>query len=217
MMLHCQDFLWMTFWVVILYDCEGVMAMARKTVEKYLGDSRAKAQAQQRQDWDVELAAKDNRRDWDRVHDTRQRKFLVAFAHTGVIQRACEYAEVPRNMYYRWMEHDQDFVFTFRETQAEAVERLEDECRRRAENGIVKVTPIYFQGRKVGERVERVYSDLLLMFLLKALKPEKYREKFEAISPDEAMQLAEASLTDEQLSRIREAVLGSGSDNADSA
>ena len=50
------------------------------------------------------------------------------------------------------------------------VEDMEQEARRRAVYGVL--VPIYWQGDVIG--TERRYSDALLMFLLKAERPEKY-------------------------------------------
>jgi hypothetical protein len=50
---------------------------------------------------------------------------------------------------------------------------LEEEADRRAVKGVKK--PIYYKGKRIG--VQSTYSDLLLIFRLKALRPEKYRER----------------------------------------
>lgn len=55
------------------------------------------------------------------------------------------------------------------------VEWCEKEVSRRAFRGVIR--DIYYQGVKVGE--EKVYSDTLAMFRLKALAPEKYRERYD--------------------------------------
>jgi hypothetical protein len=54
-------------------------------------------------------------------------------------------------------------------------DQLEQEARRRAHDGVRK--PVYQGGKRVGYIQE--YSDTLLIFLLKGLRPEKYRERFE--------------------------------------
>lgn len=53
-----------------------------------------------------------------------------------------------------------------------AVERMENEARRRAVEGTLR--PVFHGGAQVGE--VREYSDTLLIFLLKAHDP-KYRDK----------------------------------------
>lgn len=42
--------------------------------------------------------------------------------------------------------------------------------------------PVYYQGRSVG-RVKR-YSDVLLIFLLKGIRPDVYRERYEHTGAD---------------------------------
>jgi hypothetical protein len=49
---------------------------------------------------------------------------------------------------------------------------LEDEANRRAREGVER--PVYQGGKFVG--AIREFSDTLLIFLLKGLKPEKFRE-----------------------------------------
>lgn len=55
----------------------------------------------------------------------------------------------------------------------EYAEGLEQEADRRGKDGIDK--PIFYKGERID--VVKDYSDQLLMFRLKALKPEKYRER----------------------------------------
>jgi hypothetical protein len=59
----------------------------------------------------------------------------------------------------------------------EACDVLEAEAWRRAVDGVDR--PIFQRGEQVG--VERVYSDNLMVQLLKAHRPEKYRERTENI------------------------------------
>jgi hypothetical protein len=76
---------------------------------------------------------------------------------------------------------DADFAKRWKEADDLAVERMEAEADRRAVEGNDK--PIYYQGEKCGE--VREYSDTLLIFRLKARRPEVYRERFEhAADPD---------------------------------
>lgn len=52
---------------------------------------------------------------------------------------------------------------------------LEDEARRRAATGTEK--GVWYKGERVG--AEREYSDQLLMFILRARRPDKYRERYD--------------------------------------
>ena len=53
-----------------------------------------------------------------------------------------------------------------------ATDAMELEARRRAMSGVEE--PIYYKGQQVG--YARKYSDILLMFLIKAQRPAKYRD-----------------------------------------
>lgn len=97
--------------------------------------------------------------------------FLEALADTGIILRACEITKTPRSNVYLWRK-DPDFEARFQLAVDEATERLELEARRRAFEGTDK--PVYQGGQLVG--YVREYSDTLLIFTLKALKPDKYRD-----------------------------------------
>lgn len=116
-----------------------------------------------------------------RVRSVHLKKpFLESFAVTGNITESCEAIGLRRRAdVYWWQEHDDAFAEAFRAAEIEATERLEAEARRRAVEGVPHETPIYYQGEQVGSVVETKYSDTLLIFLLKARAPEKYREKFD--------------------------------------
>jgi hypothetical protein len=62
-----------------------------------------------------------------------------------------------------------------------AADRLEEEAWRRAVDGVDE--PVGFYRGKPSAWVKR-YSDTLLIFLLKALRPEKYRERYEHSGPE---------------------------------
>lgn len=101
----------------------------------------------------------------------KQRAFLAAYARTGNIAAAARAAKCHRSAHYEWL-NDPAYAEAFLAAQEEAVEALELEARRRAEKGVVK--PVYYQGEVCG--TVREYSDTLLIFLLKAARPEKYRD-----------------------------------------
>lgn len=74
-----------------------------------------------------------------------------------------------------------------------AADRLEQEAIRRAVDGTNK--PVFFQGEIVG--FEKEYSDTLLVLLLKAHKPDKYRERSD-------VRINLAQLSDEELRLLAE-------------
>ena len=74
---------------------------------------------------------------------------------------------------YRWREHDTEFGISERQVREQIADNLEAEAIRRAWKGVRK--PVY-QGGLVAGHVQE-YSDALLMFVLKGLRPEKYRDR----------------------------------------
>ena len=109
----------------------------------------------------------------------KKRAFLASFAVAGNVTVACEAAKVPRRTYYEWTEHDEDFARALTVAREEAAERLEEAARLRAVEGVRRETGVYHQGQLVATEVEVKYSDTLLIFLLKGLKPEKYRDRLD--------------------------------------
>ena len=68
--------------------------------------------------------------------------------------------------------HSEDFAAQWREALEEGTDLLDAEARRRAVTGIDK--PVFYKGEVVGSITK--YSDKLLMFLLKAHRPQKFRD-----------------------------------------
>jgi len=97
--------------------------------------------------------------------------FLAALAATCSVTRACEAAGLGRRTAYEWRE-DPKFAARWEEAKRIGAEALEDECIRRAHEGVDE--PFFYQGDKCG--TVRKYSDTLAIFLLKGAMPEKYRE-----------------------------------------
>lgn len=107
-----------------------------------------------------------------RTKKQQQDAALLAFTECANITLSCKKAKVPRRTFYNWLEED-DFKSKFEKCVKMAVGVLEDEARRRAIAGVDK--PIYYQGRRVGRVKE--FSDTLLIVLLKAHAPEKYKDR----------------------------------------
>jgi hypothetical protein len=111
----------------------------------------------------------------DKLYKTLQVKkkaFLAAYIENGNITRAAEIAEIERQNHYNWINEDPNYVKAFEYAKEAAADRLEQEARRRAVEGVDK--PIYYKGRKIDTIKE--YSDTLLIVLLKGIRPEKFRE-----------------------------------------
>ena len=123
--------------------------------------------------------------------------FLAAYRETGNVRVACEAAQISRSSIYRWLAQDPDYAEEFEQAKADAVDVLEAEARRRAVDGVEELVG-WYKGQAGG--TVRRYSDTLLIFLLKGLKPEVYRERLEVRGS--IAKLDFSRLTDEQLSRI---------------
>ena len=81
-------------------------------------------------------------------------------------------ARVARSEHYRWL-RNRRYAARFREAEEHAIQALETEARRRAMAGVDK--PIFYKGQAV--TCVRAFSDGLLMFLLKAKRPDIYRDR----------------------------------------
>lgn len=104
-----------------------------------------------------------------------KKSFLKAYQRIGRVDLAAKEIGISRALVYDWKSRDDKFSEKFSKSKDYIAGMLEDEAYRRACEGTAK--PVYQQGEKVGEIQE--YSDTLCIFLLKALKPEKYRERYD--------------------------------------
>lgn len=98
--------------------------------------------------------------------------FLNALSRSGNVTRAAVEAELDRVHLYRRKREDEAFAREWDKALAIGIEALEDEAKRRAYDGWDE--PVFYQGRSCGSI--RKFSDTLMIVLLKAHKPEKYRE-----------------------------------------
>jgi hypothetical protein len=114
-----------------------------------------------------------------------------------------------RPSYYVWMEHDADFAASVQQCKVEAIDRLEAEARQRAVEGVRREKGVYYDGVRVATEVETVYSDTLLIFLLKGLAPEKYRERYDVRHGGEIH--VDDTLSDEERAQVRAILTGRAS------
>jgi hypothetical protein len=98
--------------------------------------------------------------------------FLTALENTGTIRTAAKAANVHYTTVYREKKDDPDFAAAWENSIEVAADTLEDEARKRA-----------FAG-----------SDVLLIFLLKGMRPEKFRESRSTIPPAELNKMIEVEL-----------------------
>jgi len=126
-----------------------------------------------------------------KADSTKKIAFLAAFAQTGNIRRAAESSGCSRAAHYKWLD-GAEYAKAFAVAQEEAADRLEEEARRRAVEGLRRYK--FHQGLPVMDPetgtayIEHEYSDVLLMFLLKGARPDKFAQRIKAeatTSPDE--------------------------------
>ncbi len=98
--------------------------------------------------------------------------FLATLALSPNVSQACVAAHISRHTAYEWKKEDEEFAKSWEEVLEASTDSLEIEAKRRAFNGVSE--PVFFQGKVCG--AIQKYSDTLLIFLLKAHRPEKYRE-----------------------------------------
>lgn len=114
----------------------------------------------------------------------RQKKalFLETFRRSGNIALSARAAQVDRSTYYRWCEHDDQFAAAAGAAVQEAADILEAEAWRRAVQGVKREKGVWHQGEQVGSEIATEYSDTLLIFLLKGVRPEKFRDRYDITS-----------------------------------
>lgn len=102
----------------------------------------------------------------------KRKKFLDSYSKMGNITVACEAAGIERSTHYAVWMNDPKYAVKFEEAKQEAGDRIEAEIFRRGHDGINKA--IYYQGETID--VVKEYSDVLLIFFAKAIRPDKFRE-----------------------------------------
>lgn len=142
-----------------------------------------------------------------------QRKFLVAYAQCANITHAARMAGICREGHYVWMKTEKKYgtdayAKAFEKAHEISLDLLEWEIRRRAIEGVEQMKfyngqpimvpceaddpeaiPVF--SRRAGGIVyqkpykEKVFSDRLLIFLAKAEKPTKYRDRLDVTSKSE--------------------------------
>jgi hypothetical protein len=103
------------------------------------------------------------------------------------MSRAAEAVKVSKPTLYALREADPEFARKWEEAIEASIDELEEEARRRAYEGVDE--PVFFKGKQC--RSVKRYSDGLMQTLLKAHRPEKYRENVK-VESDLTDQSAEA-------------------------
>ena len=109
----------------------------------------------------------------------KRAEFFALLADGNTVKAAAAAVGVTRQAVYALRKSDPDFWLEWQDSEEEGTEALEQEAKRRAVDGTVK--PVFHQGRLVTDAAGnpmgiREYSDTLLIFLLKARKPDTYRD-----------------------------------------
>ena len=100
--------------------------------------------------------------------------FLAALADgANSISKAATLAGIGRRTAYDWKDKDEGFAQAWDDAYELGTDALEDEATRRGRDGVDE--PVFYQGEVCGQ--VRRYSDALLTLLLKARRPEKFRER----------------------------------------
>ena len=98
--------------------------------------------------------------------------FLEAIAEGNTITRAAWIARVSMTSVYRRRENKPEFKAAWDKAAEIATELLEQEAQRRGYHGVEE--PVFHKGEQCG--TVRKYSDSMLLAILKARKPEVYRD-----------------------------------------
>lgn len=103
-----------------------------------------------------------------------QKAFLDALSKMANVRAACEVSGVSRAKVYAYRGQSQAFARRWEQALEVAYDRLEQEAWRRAVAGTER--PVTVAGQR---EVIREYSDRMLEVLLKAHRPEKFRERYD--------------------------------------
>ena len=92
-----------------------------------------------------------------KISSPKKRAVLAAYVKSGLLIKSCRSAKVDFTSHYYWLKTDPAYVEAFAEAQQMVGDVLEQEAIRRATKA-------------------QHASDVLLIFLLKGIRPEKYRD-----------------------------------------
>lgn len=107
--------------------------------------------------------------------------FLDHLRKTSNISEAARVAVLDRTTVYRWRSEDPGFAAAWDDAIDEATDALEAEARRRAVDGheeyVVSMGQIVLDPNTGEPLKQKRFSDSLTALLLRAHRPEKYRER----------------------------------------
>lgn len=105
--------------------------------------------------------------------------FLLSLAAYGNVSAAARAVGIDRRTAQKARKEDPAFDEAWAEALEDAADALEEEARRRAVHGVARDRGVYYKGELLATETVVEYSDVLLIFLLKACRPERFRERFD--------------------------------------
>lgn len=132
---------------------------------------------------------------WSREH------WLDTFRWCGMVSVTCELMGISRQTAYAERQRNEDFALAWHDIEEETTEAMEREAYRRAVEGVT--TPMVSAGKHVTD--VQSYSDRLLEFMLKARRPEKYRDRVDlnhSGSVEKRVKVDLAKLDDDELAAL---------------
>lgn len=161
-----------------------------------------------------------------------QRKlFLDTLRQGRTVQSGADAAGVDRSTVYLIRKRDKDFEKLWDDAYETGTDRVEEEATRRAFVGykkpvFVKVGRYNAEGKRVGEdvvaREETVFSDRLMEIMMRARRPQKFRERVDhthagkkGAPPIAFRDVSVKDLSNEQISDLKQRIVaGPGSEAA---
>lgn len=150
-----------------------------------------------------------------RLTSSKRKLFLKAYIDCGAVRQAAKAAGVAHAMHYEWMK-DPAYAAAFAEAEKEAIDHLEQELYNRVYDGTPEA--VIYQGEVCYEKDSKGKltnkpltihrkNDTLLIFALKAKRPELYRDNWKgeiALTGDVQVnhRLNLRTLSDEQLETL---------------
>lgn len=111
--------------------------------------------------------------------------FIDVLRDCGNVTEACRQANLARISVYRWRDKDPEFAAAWETALHQAIDSLEAEAWRRARDGVPEFVmskdgPVTTVDAETGERTyltQQKFSDVLLITLLKAHRPERFKDR----------------------------------------
>ena len=116
-----------------------------------------------------------------KIQQSRKRIFLSCLRITGNVRAAATAAKIGRTTHYAWLKSDPDYAEAVQDAYDDAIDGLEAEAVKRAKDGVEELVlhqgkPVMIDDDNGGQKplIRKRYSDLLLIFMLKAARPKKF-------------------------------------------